>query len=155
MDAAGLIAATRHALARAREMPDIVAEARQAQALAEAVGSRLALQGPFEARAAARVLSESGGRASGALRRIALCAGGSGDLRAGRLTELRDPWMVLTDLGELLGEVGIALVGVACACEEDAVYWMCIEAIDAADETSDRIGGLLRRLALRERGGAA
>ncbi|GHG45715.1 DUF6099 family protein [Streptomyces griseocarneus] len=152
MDAARLIEATRQALARARGVTDIVAEVCQAQALAEAVGSRLAVQGPYEARAAARGLSEAGGSASGALRQAALYAGG---LRATQLTELRDPWVVLTGLGELLGEVGIALVGVACVCEDDAVYWMCIEAIDAADETSDRVGGLLRRLALRERGGAA
>ncbi|GHF24774.1 hypothetical protein GCM10010218_01710 [Streptomyces mashuensis] len=152
MDAARLIDATRHALASAGAMEDIVTEAWQAQALAEAVGRHLAAHGPFEARAAARGLSEAGGRASGALCQSALRTGG---LRAGRLTEVRDPWQVLTDLGELLGEVGIALVGVACTCEEDAVYWQCIEAMDAADETGDRVGGLLRRLALRERGGAA
>ncbi|MFI1971523.1 hypothetical protein BLA24_31270 [Streptomyces cinnamoneus] len=152
MDAARLIEVTRHALARAGAVEDIVVEAWQAQALAEAVGSHLAAHGPFEVRAAARGLSEAGGRASGALCRIALRAGG---LRAAQLGEVRDPWSALTDLGDLLGEVGIALVGVACACEEDAVYWQCIEAIDAADETSDRISGLLRRLTLRERGGAA
>ncbi|MCA6094056.1 DUF6099 family protein [Streptomyces sp. SCA3-4] len=152
MEAARLIEATRRALAQARTVQEVVVEAWQAQALAEAVGSHLAVHGPFEARSAARGLGEAGGRASGALGRAALCAGG---LRAAQLTEVRDPWTVLTGLGELLGEVGIALVGVACACEEDAVYWQCIEGIDAADETADRIGGLLRRLALRERGGAA
>ncbi|GAA3040533.1 hypothetical protein FHS39_004667 [Streptomyces olivoverticillatus] len=152
MDALRLIEATRRALVQAGEVPDIVVEAWQTQALAEAVGGHLALHGPFEARAAAGGLSEAGCRASGALRQAALRTGG---LRAVQLTEVRDPWAALTALGELLGEVGIALVGVACACEEDAVYWQCIEAIDAADETSDRVGGLLRRLALRERGGAA
>ncbi|MEU4209230.1 DUF6099 family protein [Streptomyces sp. NPDC026206] len=152
MEAARLIDVTRRALAQARAVQDIVVEAWQAQALAEAVGSHLAVHGPFEARAAARGLSEAGGRASGALHRTALRAGG---LRAAQLTEVHDPWAVLAALGELLGEVGIALVGVACVCEEDAVYWQCIEGIDAADETTDRIGGLLRRLALRERGGAA
>lgn len=152
MEAARLIEATRHALAQARTVQDIVVEAWQAQALAEAVGSHLAVQGPFEARAAARRLSEAGCLASGGLCRTASRAGG---LRAAQLTEVRDAWTVLTRLAELLGEVGIALVGVACACEEDAVYWQCIEGIDAADETTDRIGGLLRRLALRERGGAA
>ncbi|MFF4159023.1 DUF6099 family protein [Streptomyces sp. NPDC001678] len=152
MEAVRLIVATRHALAQAREVRDIVVEAWQAQALAEAIGSHVALHGPFEARAAALGLSEAGARASGALRQTALRSGG---LRAAQLAEVRDPWAALTDLGELLGEVGIALVGVAGACEEDAVYWQCIEAIDAADETSDRIGGLLRRLALRTRGGAA
>ncbi|GAA2922606.1 DUF6099 family protein [Streptomyces thioluteus] len=152
MDALRLIEATRLALARARSMEDIVAEAWQTQALAQAVGAHLADQGPFEARAAAGHLSEAGGRTSGALRQIALRAGG---LRAARLSGVRDPWGALTGLGVLLGEVGIALVGVACACEEDGLYWQCIEAIDAADETGDRVSGLLRRLTLRERGGAA
>ncbi|MGI5340575.1 DUF6099 family protein [Streptomyces sp. CA-181903] len=152
MDALRLIEATRLALAEARTMQDIVAEAWQTQALAQAVGGHLAAHGPFEARAAACGLCEAGGRASGALRQVALRSGG---LRAARLSAVRDPWRVLTGLAALLGDVGIALVGVACACEEDGLYWQCIEAIDAADETGDRVGGLLRRLALRERGGAA
>ncbi|MEV4442486.1 DUF6099 family protein [Streptomyces sp. NPDC049577] len=152
MDAVRLIEATRLALAGASATQDIVTEAWQTQALAEAVGSRLAVQGPFEARAAARSLSEAGGKGSVALHRLTLRAGA---LRAAQLTEVRDPWAALSDLGELLGEVGIALVGVAGACEEDGVYWQCIEAIDAADETSDRVAGLLRRLAVREHGGAA
>ncbi|MEU3872988.1 MULTISPECIES: DUF6099 family protein [Streptomyces] len=148
MEAVRLIAATKHALARTvalHRVEDIVAETWQAQALAEAIGSHIALHGPVEARAAALGLSEAGGRA-------ALRTGGS---RATQLTEVRDPWAALTELAALFGEVGTALVGVAGACEEDAVYWQCIEAIDAADETGDRIGGLLRRLALRAHGGAA
>ncbi|MGW1196389.1 DUF6099 family protein [Streptomyces sp. NPDC002536] len=152
MDAVRLIKSTQAALAQARTVREIVVEAWQTQALAEAIGSHLTVHGPFEARAAAGGLSEAGGRASGALRQIALRAG---VLRASQLSEVRDPWQALRELGDLLGEVGIALVGVACACEEDAVYWQCIEAIDAADETSDRVGALLRRLALREHGGAA
>ncbi|SPE64412.1 hypothetical protein SNS2_5739 [Streptomyces netropsis] len=152
MEAMRLIRATRLALAQARAVQDIVIEAWQTQALAEAIGGHLAVHGPFEARAAAGGLSEAGSRAYGALRQGAAREGG---LRAAQLSEVRDPWAALTALGGLLGEVGIALVGVACASEEDGLYWQCIEAIDAADETSDRVRGLQRRLALRERGGAA
>jgi hypothetical protein len=64
------------------------------------------------------------------------------------------------DLGGLLGEVGIALVGIASAADEEATYWQCMEAIDAADESRDRVLEMLRRLpvrdeAERERGSAA
>ncbi|MGW1073675.1 DUF6099 family protein [Streptomyces sp. NPDC002537] len=151
MDAMRLIGATRSALAQARAVPDIVTEAWQTQALAGAIGSHLAIHGPFEARAAAGGLSEAGARASGALRQTLR----TGAIRAAQLTEVRDHWAALTGLCVLLGEVGIALVGVACASDEDALYWQCIEAIDAADETSDRVRWLQRRLALREREGGA
>ncbi|MFC5724446.1 DUF6099 family protein [Streptomyces gamaensis] len=153
MDAMRLIGATRSALAQAGAVQDIVIEAWQIQALAAAVGSHFAAHGPFEVRAAAGSLSEVGVRASGALRQTPPRAGG---IRAAQLTEVRDPWGALRALCVLLGEVGIALVGVACASDEDALYWQCIEAIDAADETSDRVRCLQRRLALRaEEGGAA
>ncbi|MEU5427275.1 DUF6099 family protein [Streptomyces olivoreticuli] len=151
MDAMRLIGATRTALAQARAVQDIVTEAWQSQALAGAIGSHLAVHGPFEARAAADGLSEAGARASGALRQTLR----TGPTRAAQLTEVRDHWSTLTGLCVLLGEVGIALVGVACSSDEDALYWQCIEAIDAADETSDRVRWLQRRLALREREGGA
>ncbi|MGK5729545.1 DUF6099 family protein [Streptomyces sp. URMC 124] len=151
MDAVRLIGATRTALAQARAVHDIVTEAWQTQALAGAVGGHLAVHGPFEARAAAGSLSEAGSRASGALRHTLR----AGAIRAGQLTEVRDPWGALAGLCGLLGEVGIALVGVACSSGEDAMYWQCIEAIDAADETSDRVRWLQRRLASREREGGA
>lgn len=151
MEAMRLIGATRAALAQARAVQDIVIEAWQTQALAGAIGSHLAVHGPFEARAAAGGLSEAGTRASGALRQAVR----TGPIRAAQLTEVRDHWGVLTGLCALLGEVGIALVGVACSSDEDALYWQCIEAIDAADETSDRVRWLQRRLALREREGGA
>ncbi|MEU8566839.1 DUF6099 family protein [Streptomyces pathocidini] len=146
MDADRLIGAVRHALAHSRAAEEIVVEAWQAQALAQAVGSHLAVNGPAELRSEARGLSEAGGRACGAL----LCPGASG-ARAVQLSGVRDPRGVLLDLGGLLGEVGIALVGVACAADEETLYWQCIEAIDAADESSDRVRGLLSRLAERER----
>jgi hypothetical protein len=55
-------------------------------------------------------------------------------------------------LGGLLGEVGIALVGIACAADDQGTYWQCMEAIDAADESRDRVLEMLRRLAARDQG---
>ena len=152
MDAVRLIAATRDALARSRTVPDIVAEAWQAQALAEAVGSHLAISGPPEVRTEALGLSEAGSRACGSLHHPARRAGG---VRAAQLSMIRDTRGALLDLGGLLGETGVALVGVAVSADEEALYWQCVEAIDAADESGDRVAGILRKLALRERGGVA
>ncbi|WP_370415413.1 DUF6099 family protein [Streptomyces fradiae] len=140
MEAERLIATGRHALAESRVALDIVAEAWQAQTLAQAIGSHLALCGPMELRSEARGLSEIGGG-----------RGAVGPPRAAQLTTLGDVRAALTALGALLGEVGIALVGVACATDEEGLYWQCIEAIDAADEAGDRVRAMLRRLAIRER----
>lgn len=147
MDAERLIGVSRHALAESREVPDIVAEAWQAQALAQAIGSRLAVCGPPELRGEARGLSEIGGRGCGVLDHPMVRSGG---VRAAQLSEVADAWGTLTGLNALLGEVGIALVGVACATDEEGLYWQCIEAIDAADESSDRVRGMLRRIAVRD-----
>lgn len=146
MDAQRLIGVSRHALAQSRAVPDIVAEAWQAQALAQAIGSRLAVCGPLELRGEARGLCEIGGRACGVLDHPMVRSGG---VRAAQLSEVADARGTLIGLGLLLGEVGIALVGVACATDEEGLYWQCIEAIDAADESSDRVRGMLRRLAER------
>lgn len=54
MEAERLIAAGRQALAESGTAQDIVAEAWQAQALAQAIGSHLALCGPLELRGEAR-----------------------------------------------------------------------------------------------------
>ncbi|MFG2897869.1 DUF6099 family protein [Streptomyces zaomyceticus] len=140
MEAERLITLGRQALAESGSAQDIVAEAWQAQALAQAIGNRLALCGPQELRGEARGLGEIG----------EYPAWGAGGPRAARLTEVADPSGALTELGELLGEVGIALVGVACATDDEGLYWQCIEAIDAADESSDRVRGMLRRLAVRD-----
>jgi hypothetical protein len=145
MDAARLIGAARRALAQSRAAEEIVAEAWQAQALAQAVGSHLALNGPAQLRSEARGLSEAGGRACGALHQP-----GAVGVRAAQLSGIQDARSVLLGLGGLLGEVGIALVGVACAADEETLYWQCIEAIDAADESSDRVRELLRQWAARE-----
>ncbi|AWK11760.1 hypothetical protein DDQ41_25775 [Streptomyces spongiicola] len=138
----------RRALAECRVAFDVVAEAWQAQALAQAVGGLLAVSGPQELRGEARGLSEASGRAGILADPAALRSGGP---RAAQLTEVANPWRALDALGTLLGEVGIALVGVACDTDEEGLYWQCIEAIDAADESSDHVRAMLQRLALCER----
>src|SRR4051812_31106396 len=147
MDAMRLIVASRRALAGSGGVPETLTEIWQAQALAQAIGSRLAVYGPPELRGEALGLTELAGRGCGVLDTPAL---GVEDLRAAQLTELGDARLALLCLGGLLGEVGIALVGIACAADDEGTYWQCMEAIDAADESRDRVLEMLRRLADRE-----
>jgi hypothetical protein len=147
MDAVRLILASRRALAGSGDVPGIMAEVWQAQALAQAIGSRLAVTGPPELRGEALGLTELAGRGCGVLDRPDIPAE---ELRAARLTDLGDARHALTCLGGLLGEVGIALVGLACAVADEGTYWQCIEAIDAADESRDRVRQMLRRLVDRD-----
>ncbi|MFF2729171.1 DUF6099 family protein [Streptomyces sp. NPDC058008] len=144
MEAERLIMVVRSALAESRDVPAVMAEAWQAQALARAVGGRLAGCGPVELRAEARGLSETGAPGGVLLDHPMVPAGG---VRASQLTEVAHVPGTLAALALLLGEVGIALVGVACGTEEEGLYWQCIEAIDAVDESVDRVQGMLRRLA--------
>ncbi|KUO14961.1 DUF6099 family protein [Streptomyces dysideae] len=147
MDAVRLIVTSRRALAGSGGAAEIMAEVWQAQALAQAIGSRLAVSGPPELRGEALGLTELAGRGCGVLIAPGLAVG---DLRAAQLTELGDPRQALMYLGGLLGEVGIALVAVASAADDETTYWQCMEAIDAADESRDRVIEMLRRLADRE-----
>ena len=114
------------------------------------------MSGPAAARAEARGLCEAGGRARGALFHPALhhpALRGAG-LRAAQLSEVRDPHEACCwRWGSCSAEAGIALVGVASSTEEEALYWQCIEAIDAADESRDRVLGMLRHLTGLEWGG--
>ncbi|MFJ8271541.1 DUF6099 family protein [Streptomyces sp. NPDC094154] len=147
MDAVRLILASRRALAGSDEIPAIVTEVWQTQALAQAIGSRLAVSGPPELRGEALGLTELAGRGCGVLGAPDL---DPADLRAARLTELDDARQVLLNLDVLLGEAGIALVGVASSAADEAMYWQCMEAIDAADESRDRVREMVRKLAARE-----
>jgi Family of unknown function (DUF6099) len=147
MDAMRLIVTSRRALAGSEGEREILAEAWQAQALAQAIGSRLAVSGPPELRGEALGLTEPAGRGCGVLDVPLL---GMDALRAAQLTELGDARQALLGLGGLLGEVGIALVGIASAADDEATYWQCMEAIDAADESRDRVLEMLRRLAARD-----
>ncbi|GHJ40735.1 DUF6099 family protein [Streptomyces sp. TS71-3] len=147
MDAVQLIGLGRRALAQSQEVPDIMAEAWQVQALSQAIGSRLAVGGPPELRGEALGLSEVGGRGCGALGTPAFKVE---EIRASHLSEIGDARHTLLELGVMLGELAIALVGIACSAEEDGIYWQCMEAIDAADEARDRVVEMLRKLAARE-----
>ncbi|MGC9437370.1 DUF6099 family protein [Streptomyces sp. WG5] len=147
MDAVRLIVASGRALAAGGEVPEILTEVWQVQALAQAIGSRLAVSGPPELRDEARGLTDLAGRGCGVLRTPELAPG---ELRAAQLTELGDARQALMRLGTLLGETGIALVGVASAADDEATYWQCMEAIDAADESRDRVLEMLRRLTDRD-----
>ncbi|WP_206306489.1 DUF6099 family protein [Streptomyces malaysiense] len=147
MDAVRLILTGRRALANGADTRELMAEVWQAQALAQAIGSRLAVSGPPELRGEALGLTELAGRGCGVLDPPELDLG---DLRAAQLTRLEDARETLLCLGGLLGEVGIALVGMASAAADETTYWQCMEAIDAADESRDRVREMLRKLAARE-----
>ncbi|WP_155056090.1 DUF6099 family protein [Streptomyces blattellae] len=151
MDAVRLIVASRREIAGSGEAPQTMAEAWQAQALAQAIGSRLAVSGPPELRGEALGLTELAGRGCGVLDRPDVP---DKDLRAAQLTELGDARQALMYLGSLLGEVGIALVGIASSADDESTYWQCMEAIDAADESRDRVLEMLRRLTDRDLGQA-
>ena len=147
MDAVRLIVTSRRALAAGGGVPELLTEVWQAQALAQAIGSRLAVSGPPELRGEALGLTELAGRGCGVLDTPDL---DTGDLLAARLTKLDDAREALLRLADLLGEVGIALVGVASSAADEGTYWQCMEAIDAADESRDRVLEMLRKLAARE-----
>ncbi|MFD5269462.1 DUF6099 family protein [Streptomyces sp. NPDC058335] len=147
MDAVRLILTSSRALAGSVDGRRTLTEVWQAQALAQAIGSRLAVSGPPELRGEALGLTELAGRGCGVLDTPDL---DPGDLLAARLTKLDDAREALLRLADLLGEVGIALVGVASAAADEGTYWQCMEAIDAADESRDRVLEMLRKLAARE-----
>ncbi|MDJ0344713.1 DUF6099 family protein [Streptomyces sp. H10-C2] len=147
MDAVRLIMATRHALEQAWQVQDLITEAWQAQALAEAVGGHLALHGPPELRAAGFSVCEAGGgRGCGP---VGVPGPRMDAVRAAILTGVREPARALTELRDLLSELGAALVGVACSADDEAVYWQCIDAVDAAEDSKDRVCALLRAVGER------
>ncbi|MFF3743857.1 DUF6099 family protein [Streptomyces kronopolitis] len=148
MDAVRIIETSRRGVAEANTVQGVIAEAWQAQALAEAIGSHLAIFGPYEVRSRARGLGDAGGRFSGGL----LCsASATGGPRAGQLSEVRDVKEALTGLCRLLREVCEALVAVVLLADEDGMYWTCVEAMDTVDESRDRVAGILEKLEVRDR----
>ncbi|MGW3045094.1 DUF6099 family protein [Kitasatospora sp. NPDC001159] len=137
MEALRLIKTARYALTEARHVPDVLAEARQAALLTEAVGARLAESEDEELSGLGQQLSEAGAHAAVCLDRsvpkASLVSGG----RVGRLTELGEPEPVLEALDELLREVGETLVVLACGAETESLYWTCIDGVDAVSECKD------------------
>jgi hypothetical protein len=143
VDAVRLVRATRQGLKEAWAVRDLIAEAWQAQALAEAIGGHLAMHGPPELRTPGARVCEAGGRACGMSGEPSARAG---PVRAAMLTRVRDPALTLRELRDLLTELGATLASVACTTEEESVYWQCIDAVDAADESKDRVCALLREV---------
>ncbi|WP_327676945.1 DUF6099 family protein [Kitasatospora sp. NBC_00458] len=147
MEALRLIRTSRHALAETRNVPDVLAEARQAALLTEAVGARLAESEDGELAGLGQQLSESAAHAAGCLDQSAgdasvMSAFGLGG-RAGRLTELGEPGPALGELGRLLRDVGETLVVLACGADTESLYWTCIDGVDAGAECTDLVGRLL------------
>ncbi|NLU73894.1 hypothetical protein HCC61_14600 [Streptomyces sp. HNM0575] len=155
MDAAHLIKATRHALAECESVEEIIAESWQVQALAGAIGSHLAAYGPRSVHAEALGLSEAGTQPRRTSAGSGARTGETREVRADKLSQIQDPRSALSDLSGLLAEAGVALVLVAVTAREEGLYWECIEAIDAADESEDHVSGILRRLEAHEHGPAA
>ncbi|MFD6415528.1 DUF6099 family protein [Streptomyces sp. NPDC060194] len=143
MDAVRLIGASRRALAQCSEAADVMAEACRAQALAQAVGGYLAATGPPALRGEAESLAEVSSRGIGPP---------DAPGHAARLTTVGDLRTTLLALSALLGEVATALVGVVCDADDHGLYWRCVESMDAADESADRVHELLRRVELGEPG---
>ncbi|WP_030806775.1 DUF6099 family protein [Streptomyces sp. NRRL S-337] len=147
MDAVRIIAASRRGLAESTTVQDVIVEAWQAQALAEAIGSHLAICGPYEVRSRAQGLGVASGRFSGGLPRSTPAGGG---LRAAQLSEVRDVRAALSALCRLLRDVCEALVAVVLLAEEEGTYWTCVEAMDTLDESRDRVTGILEKLEVRD-----
>ncbi len=147
MDAVRLIVTSRRALAAGGGVPELMAEVWQAQALAQAIGSRLALVGPPQLRNEAIMLADL---VRPGLRRPRSAAARPRRTARGPAHRAGETHACLMHLGGLLGDVGIALVGIACAADDEATYWSCVEAIDAADEARDRVRDMLRKLAEKE-----
>jgi hypothetical protein len=142
MDATRLIAATRQALTQAANVAALMAEAWQAQALAQAVGGFLAVCGDGGLRDAARALFLAGGNTRDAAQPP---GARSPVIRAARLSGVRDPTAALRQLLALLAETGAALATLACTTEDEREYWQCVDALDATDEIRDRVRALLRQ----------
>jgi hypothetical protein len=128
MDAARLVAQAERAMSGAPQPDDVIAEAWQAFELTEAVSRLLSAdhERPVVRAGPGPVVGSPGGDPP----------------RAVRLTGVRDPDGTLRALRTLLGEIGLALVGITCTAEDEAGYWNCIEALDAVDEAKDRVRAL-------------
>ncbi|MFF7988182.1 DUF6099 family protein [Kitasatospora xanthocidica] len=142
MEALRLIKTARHALAEARHVPDVLAEARQAALLTEAVGARLAESEDEGFTGLGQQLAEAGAHAAVCLDRSVVRAALVGGGRAARLTELGEPAAALGALDGLLREVGETLVVLACGAETESLYWTCIDGVDAVSECKDLAGRL-------------
>ncbi|MET9614083.1 DUF6099 family protein [Kitasatospora indigofera] len=158
MDALRLIKTARHAMAEARDVPDVLLEAWQAGLLTEAVGSRLAERGDGEVAALGQLLSEAGAQVASCLEPSPESAaagdfGSSG--RASRLTDLGDLDPLLEELARLLHDTTETLVVLACGADAESLYWTCIDGVDAGSECKDLVAELHRAVRRLDPGGEA
>ncbi|GGV06796.1 hypothetical protein GCM10010495_18920 [Kitasatospora herbaricolor] len=156
MDALRLIKTARHAMAEARDVPDVLLEAWQAGLLTEAVGSRLAERGDGEVAALGQLLSEAGAQVASCLEpspesAAAVDFGGSG--RASRLTDLGVLDPLLEELARLLHDTTETLVVLACGADAESLYWTCIDGVDAGSECKDLVAELHRAVRRAEPAG--
>lgn len=148
-DAVQLIADSELALERAvagKATLEIVAETGQAMALTSAIGSHLTEHGPPGLADTAIRLAEFGYPVLDLLEPTTPAR-----LRADQLGEIPDVYEALQNLGALLSNVAIALVGVACDADDEALYGQCLDAMDTTDDMIDQVYKLLRSLMTNER----
>jgi hypothetical protein len=139
-----LIRQCRRELARASAKDEVRSAVSMALSLGLVVGANLAVRGPVRLRGEALRLSEFCGRG-----REVFTNGfhfSVPDFHSVGLTDGDDLPKILRDTAGLLGEAGIAVIGLACTADEEAMYWSLMETIDALDQARDRTVEMLRRL---------
>lgn len=154
MDALRLIKTTRHALAEARTVSDVLCETWQTASLIAVLAERLSGHPAEEVATVARLLSRAGGHAVGLLEAVADPPDGSdcaAARRADRLSRIGELGPVLEQLRLLLAEVAEALVAIADSTDSAAqgVYWLAIDGLDASGECRALVIELLRTLRCR------
>ncbi|MEV4557364.1 DUF6099 family protein [Kitasatospora sp. NPDC049285] len=151
MEALRLIKTARHALAAAREVPDILHEAWQAGLLTEAVGARIADREGERFATLGQLLCDAGAHTAGCLHQPpdvdadGALAEWSRPARVERLHELGELEPVLVELSALLDEMSESLVVLACGAETESLYWSCIDGLDSGAECRDLVVELLRQ----------
>lgn len=135
----------RQVLGRASSEDETRSAVIMALSLGLAFGANLSVSGPVKLRGEALALSEDCGRGRGAI-----TGGCRIDVQEFQGVDGDDLRAILREMGFLLGEVGIAMVGIACAADDYSTYWSSMEVIDATDEAGDRIVEMLRRLSAHD-----
>ncbi|MFH8799916.1 DUF6099 family protein [Streptomyces sp. NPDC017936] len=138
----------RQALSMASDTGEVLWAVATAFDLGVAIGSRLAVSGPVKLSAVALKLAHLCGRGQEVLphdRRADIP-----ELHGADLTDGDDLPQLLRDTANLLGEAAVAVVGLACAVDDEGTYWMMMETIDALDEATDCTHEMLRRLSAHD-----
>jgi hypothetical protein len=154
MDALRLIKTSRHALAEARTVPDVLSEAWQAATLTEALAGWLCDHQDGEVSAVAQLLAAAGAHTAGRLEDVADRPGPhewSPIGRAARLSEVGEPVPVLRQLQQLLTDAAEALIVVAHDSGTTGLFWVATDGLDATAECLDLVVELLRAFRRRAR----